>query len=71
MGAPDRESQEYSRNILEYKDLGRCIPKTLLLHSWVPCLEFTVHIRVPVLGFRRKSLPKKNRGSVTSRRPIR
>ena len=26
LGTPNREPQEYSRNIMEYKDLGRYIP---------------------------------------------
>ena len=33
-GNPDREPQEYSRNIMEYKDPGRYIPIIYLLYSW-------------------------------------
>ena len=31
---PNREPQEYSRNIMEYKDPGRYIPIIFLLYSW-------------------------------------
>ena len=34
LGTPSREPQEYSRNIMEYKDLGRYIPIIYLLYSW-------------------------------------
>ena len=34
MGTPNREPQEYSRNVVDCKDLGRYIPITFLLHSW-------------------------------------
>ena len=34
MGTPNREPQECSRNIVEYKDPGRCIPLVFLLYSW-------------------------------------
>ena len=34
LGTPNREPQEYSRNIMEYKDPGRYIPITYLLYSW-------------------------------------
>ena len=34
MGTPNREPQERSKNIIEYKDLGRYIPIIILLHSW-------------------------------------
>ena len=34
LGTPNREPQEYSRNIMEYKDPGRYIPIIYLLYSW-------------------------------------
>ena len=34
MGTPNREPNEYSRNILEYKDPGECIPIIFLLYVW-------------------------------------
>ena len=34
MGTPNREPQEYSRNIIECKDRGRYIPNSFLLYSW-------------------------------------
>ena len=34
MGTPNREPQEYSRNIKEYKGPGRYIPRIFLLYSW-------------------------------------
>ena len=33
LGTPNREPQEYSRNIIEYKDPGRYIPVIFLLYS--------------------------------------
>ena len=46
LGTPNREPQEYSRNIMEYKDLGRYIPIIYLLYSWGS--RFGVPIRVPL-----------------------
>ena len=37
MGTPNRERQEYSRNVIEYKDPGRYIP---IIFLGVPCLGF-------------------------------
>ena len=34
LGTPNREPQEYNRNIMEYKDPGRYIPIIFLLYSW-------------------------------------
>ena len=34
LGTPKREPQQYSRNIMEYKDPGRYIPIIYLLYSW-------------------------------------
>ena len=34
MGTPNREPQEYSGNIIEYKDPARYIPIIFLLYSW-------------------------------------
>ena len=34
MGASNREPQEYSKNITEYKDLGRYVRVIFLLYSW-------------------------------------
>ena len=34
LGTPNREPQEYSRNIVEYKDPCRYIPIILPLYSW-------------------------------------
>ena len=36
VGTPNMEPQEYSSNILEYKDPARYIPIIFLLYSWVP-----------------------------------
>ena len=34
MGTPNRDPQEYSRNLIEYEDPGRCNPIIFLLYSW-------------------------------------
>ena len=34
LGTPNREPQQYSRNIMEYEDPGRYIPIIYLLSSW-------------------------------------
>ena len=34
MGSPNKEPQEYTRNIEECKDTGRYIPVIFLLYSW-------------------------------------
>ena len=47
LGTPNRELQEYSRNIMEYKDPGRYIPIIYLLYSWGS--RFGVPSRVPLL----------------------
>ena len=39
MGTPNREPQECSRNVIEHKDPGRCMP-IIFLHPWGPCLGF-------------------------------
>ena len=46
LGTPNRETQEYSRNIVEYKDPGRYIPIIFLLYSWGSL--FGVPSRVPL-----------------------
>ena len=46
LGTPNREPQEYSRNIMEYKDPGRYIPIIYLLYSWGS--RFGVPSRVPL-----------------------
>ena len=46
MGTPNREPQEHSRNIMEYKDPGRYIPIIYLLYSWGSL--FGVPSRVPL-----------------------
>ena len=46
LGTPDRQPQEYSRNIMEYKDPGRYIPIIYLLYSWGS--RFGVPSRVPL-----------------------
>ena len=46
LGTPNREPQEYSRNIMEYKDPGRYIPIIYLLYSWGSL--FGVSSRVPL-----------------------
>ena len=48
MGTPNREPQEYSRNMMEYKDPGRHIPIIFLLYSWGPLLG--VPIKVPLVS---------------------
>ena len=47
LGTPNREPQEYSRNIMEYKDPGRYIPIIYLLYSWGS--RFVVASRFPLL----------------------
>ena len=47
MGTPNREPQEYSRNIIEYKDPCRFFPIIFLLYSWGSL--FGVPIKVPLL----------------------
>ena len=47
LGTPNREPQEYSRNIMEYKDPGRYIPIIYLLYSWGS--RFGVPSRVPLV----------------------
>ena len=47
MGTPNREPQEYSRNLVEYKDPGKYIPIIFLLYSWGSL--FGVPIRVPLI----------------------
>ena len=46
MGTPNREPQEYSRNIIEDKDPGRHIPIMFKLYSWSSL--FGVPIKVPL-----------------------
>ena len=46
MGTPNREPQEYSRYIVEYKDPGSYIPIIFLLYSWGSL--FRVPIKVPL-----------------------
>ena len=41
-GTFNREPQECSRNILEYKDPGKCVPTKFLLHSWGSMFGFPV-----------------------------
>ena len=55
LGTPNREPQEYSRNILEYKDPGRYIPIICLLYSWGS--RFGVPSRVPLLKVAIIALP--------------
>ena len=47
LGTPNREPQEYSRNIMEYEDPGRYIPIIYLLYSWGSL--FGVPSRVPLV----------------------
>ena len=47
LGTPNREPQEYHRNIMEYKDPGRYIPIKFLLYSWGSL--FGVPNKVPLL----------------------
>ena len=46
-GTPNREPQEYSRNIMEYKDPGWYLPIIYLLYSWGSL--FGVPSRVPLM----------------------
>ena len=51
MGTPNKEPQEFSRNIIDYKDAGRYIPIIFLLYSWGSL--FGVPSKVPVAeGFK-------------------
>ena len=47
LGTPNREPQEYSRNIMVHKDPGRYIPIIYLLYSWGS--QFGVPSRVPLV----------------------
>ena len=49
MGTPTNEPQEYSRNIMEYKDPVRYIPIIFLRYSWGSL--FVVPIQVPLSSF--------------------
>ena len=47
LGAPNKEPQEYNRNIIEYNDPGKYLPIIFLLYVWgsllgVHCLGFSV-----------------------------
>ena len=55
MGTPNREPQEYGRNIIVYKDPGRYIPIIFLLYSWGSLFE--VPINVPLNFGQRSKLP--------------
>ena len=59
VGTPNREPQEYSKNIMEYKDPGSYVPAIFLLYSWSSL--FGVPIKVP-LAF---SLGKYRVGTLT------
>ena len=48
LGTPNREPQEYNRNIMEYKDPGRYIPIIFLLYSWGSL--FGVPSKVPLFN---------------------
>ena len=48
LGTPNREPQEYSRNIMEHKDPGRYIPITFLPYYWGSL--FGVPIKVLLLN---------------------
>ena len=57
MGTPNREPQEYTRNIIEYKDPGRHIPTIFLNpkpNSWG--FVFGVPSKVPFKKTRRAGL---------------
>ena len=47
LGTPNREPQEYSRNIMVYKEPGKYIPIIYLLYSWGS--QFGVPSRVPLI----------------------
>ena len=46
LGTPNREPQDFRRNIMEYKDPGRYSPIICLLNSWGSL--FGVPSRVPL-----------------------
>ena len=52
MGTPNREPQEYSRNILDYKDQSRYIPILFLLYSWGSLCGVPSTVKSLYLGFR-------------------
>ena len=56
LGTPNREPQEYSRNITVYKDPGRYIPIIYLLYSWGS--QFGVSSRVPLFIGHRLYVPR-------------
>ena len=49
MGTPNREPQEYSRNIIEYTDPGSSIPIIFLLYYGGS--QFGVPIKVPLIAW--------------------
>ena len=63
LGTPNREPQEYSRNIIEYKDPGRYIPTIFLLCSWGSL--FGVPIEVPLMTIVDNRLTSRNPRSAT------
>ena len=57
MGTPNREPQEYSRNVIEYKDPGRHIP--ILFLVYFRGFLFGVPIKVPFCRFQ-SWIPRKD-----------
>ena len=44
METPNREAEEHSRNIVEYKDPGRYIPSIFPLYSWGSLFEVLIKV---------------------------
>ena len=59
MGTPNREPQEYSRNMMEYEDPGKYIPIIFLLYSWGSL--FGGPIKVPLDKSARQKMKKPRR----------
>ena len=52
MRTPSREPQEYSRNIIEWKDPGRYIPIVFLLFSYYIPIIFLIYSSGSLLNLR-------------------
>ena len=64
MGTEKRRPQEYSRNTIEYKDPGKCIPIIFLLYSWGSL--FGVPINVPLFTSKRAQAARKRKTALSS-----
>ena len=70
MGTPNREPQEYSRNIMEYKDPGRYIPIIYLLYSWGSRFGVPSRVSLTSKAFAPRSCPSETRGLGFRQAPV-